>query len=70
MQAAATNTMNSIQNSQTVQNLANGPVADKARTLPYEEVIIDLGKPREPWYLEINPVRLASCPTVETALTL
>jgi glutathione S-transferase len=24
--------------------------------LPYEEVIIDLGKPREPWYLEINPV--------------
>ena len=32
MQAAATNTMNSIQNSQTVQNLANGPVADKART--------------------------------------
>jgi len=23
--------------------------------LPYEEVIIDLGKPREPWYLEINP---------------
>lgn len=32
MQAAATNTMNSIQNSQTMQNLANGPVADKART--------------------------------------
>ncbi|KAI4645905.1 hypothetical protein J4E93_005483 [Alternaria ventricosa] len=23
--------------------------------LPYEEVIIDLGKPREPWYLDINP---------------
>jgi glutathione S-transferase len=23
--------------------------------LPYEEVIIDLSKPREPWYLEINP---------------
>ncbi|KAL6707751.1 hypothetical protein ACN47E_003872 [Coniothyrium glycines] len=23
--------------------------------LPYEEVIIDLGKPREPWYLEVNP---------------
>ncbi|KAF1952466.1 glutathione-S-transferas-like protein omega 1 [Byssothecium circinans] len=23
--------------------------------LPYEEVIIDLKKPREPWYLEINP---------------
>jgi hypothetical protein len=31
MQAAAANTMNSIQNSQTVQNIANGPVADKAR---------------------------------------
>jgi len=31
MQTAAANTMNSIQNSQTVQNLANGPVADKAR---------------------------------------
>ncbi|KAL1600431.1 hypothetical protein SLS60_006816 [Paraconiothyrium brasiliense] len=23
--------------------------------LPYEEIIIDLTKPREPWYLEINP---------------
>ncbi|EMD93292.1 hypothetical protein COCC4DRAFT_132599 [Bipolaris maydis ATCC 48331] len=23
--------------------------------LPYEEVIIDLDNPREPWYLEINP---------------
>ncbi|KAF2449669.1 thioredoxin-like protein [Karstenula rhodostoma CBS 690.94] len=23
--------------------------------LPYEEVIIDLTKPREPWYLEVNP---------------
>ncbi|KAF2739650.1 thioredoxin-like protein [Polyplosphaeria fusca] len=23
--------------------------------LPYEEVIIDLDKPREPWYLEVNP---------------
>ncbi|KAJ4295125.1 hypothetical protein N0V90_007135 [Kalmusia sp. IMI 367209] len=23
--------------------------------LPYEEVIIDLLKPREPWYLEVNP---------------
>jgi hypothetical protein len=31
MQTAAANTMNSIQNSQTVQNIANGPVADKAR---------------------------------------
>lgn len=26
--------------------------------LDYEEVIIDLSKPREPWYLEVNPVRL------------
>ena len=25
--------------------------------LEYEEVIIDLDKPREPWYLEVNPVR-------------
>jgi glutathione S-transferase len=24
--------------------------------LPFEEVIIDLTKPREPWYLKINPV--------------
>ncbi|KAF2867006.1 thioredoxin-like protein [Massariosphaeria phaeospora] len=23
--------------------------------LPFDEVIIDLGKPREPWYLEVNP---------------
>jgi len=23
--------------------------------LPFEEVIVDLGKPREPWYLKINP---------------
>jgi glutathione S-transferase len=24
--------------------------------LKFDEVIIDLDKPREPWYLEINPV--------------
>jgi len=24
--------------------------------LPYEEVIIDLERPRDPWYLEVNPV--------------
>ena len=24
--------------------------------LPYEEVIIDLDRPRDPWYLEVNPV--------------
>lgn len=27
--------------------------------LPFEEVTIDLDTPREPWYLEVNPV----CPT-------
>ncbi|KAF2204577.1 thioredoxin-like protein [Delitschia confertaspora ATCC 74209] len=27
----------------------------KELSLPYEEVIIDLDKPREPWYLEVNP---------------
>jgi hypothetical protein len=31
-QQSAANTMNDIKNSQTVQNVANGPVADKART--------------------------------------
>ncbi|EDU45197.1 Gst Glutathione S-transferase [Pyrenophora tritici-repentis] len=30
-------------------------VAIKELGLPYEEVIIDLDKPRELWYLEINP---------------
>ncbi|RMZ73846.1 glutathione s-transferase domain-containing [Pyrenophora seminiperda CCB06] len=30
-------------------------IALKELGLPYEEVIIDLEKPREPWYLEINP---------------
>lgn len=28
--------------------------------LAYEEVFIDLATPREPWYLEINPVRKTS----------
>jgi glutathione S-transferase len=32
-------------------------IAIKELGLPYEEVIIDLDTPREPWYLEINPVR-------------
>ena len=26
--------------------------------IPYEEVIIDLSKPREEWYLKVNPVSL------------
>ncbi|RHZ45754.1 glutathione S-transferase family protein [Aspergillus thermomutatus] len=30
-------------------------IALKELGLDYEEVIIDLNKPREPWYLEINP---------------
>ncbi|KAL3454214.1 thioredoxin-like protein [Aspergillus insuetus] len=30
-------------------------IALKELGLDYEEVIIDLDKPREPWYLEINP---------------
>lgn len=32
-------------------------IALQELNLPYEEVTIDLSKPREPWYLEINPVR-------------
>lgn len=31
-------------------------IALKELGLDYEEVIIDLDTPREPWYLEINPV--------------
>jgi hypothetical protein len=31
-------------------------IALKELGLEYKEVIIDLDKPREPWYLEINPV--------------
>lgn len=34
-----------------------GYIALKELGLPYEEVVIDLETPREPWYLEINPVR-------------
>jgi len=30
-------------------------IALKEIGLPYEEVIIDLDKPRDPWYLEVNP---------------
>ncbi|CAG8927487.1 unnamed protein product [Penicillium salamii] len=30
-------------------------IALKESALDYEEVTIDLGKPREPWYLEVNP---------------
>lgn len=31
-------------------------IALKELGLDFEEVIIDLTKPREPWYLEVNPV--------------
>jgi glutathione S-transferase len=31
-------------------------IALKELGLQYEEVIIDLDVPREPWYLEVNPV--------------
>lgn len=31
-------------------------IALKESGLDYEEVAIDLNVPREPWYLEINPV--------------
>lgn len=30
----------------------------KELKLPFEEVIIPLDKPREPWYLEVNPVSI------------
>lgn len=33
-------------------------IALKELKLPFEEVLIDLSVPREPWYLKINPVRL------------
>lgn len=37
--------------------------------LPYEEVIIDLDKPREPWYLEVNPVRSRSPKSISILTT-
>jgi glutaredoxin len=36
--------------------------------LQYEEVIIDLSKPREPWYLEVNPA--SENPTAPRAFAL
>ena len=38
-------------------------IAIKELRLPYEEVLIDLGKPREEWYLKINPVGVAGLGT-------
>lgn len=37
-------------------------IALKELGLQYEEVTIDLSVPREPWYLEVNPV--CSCTSV------
>jgi glutathione S-transferase len=31
-------------------------IALKELGLQFDEVIIDLDKPREPWYLDVNPV--------------
>lgn len=36
-------------------------IALKESGLDFEEVIIDLDTPREPWYLEINPVSHSLC---------
>jgi len=38
-------------------------IALKELDLPYEEVIIDLDRPRDPWYLEVNPRGLV--PTID-----
>ncbi len=35
-------------------------IAMKELNLPYEEVLIDLSKPREDWFLKINPVSVRS----------
>ena len=37
-------------------------IAIKELGLEYEEVVIDLTKPRDPWYLEINPVSILALP--------
>lgn len=34
-------------------------IALKELGLPFKEEIIDLDRPRDPWYLEINPVRIS-----------
>ena len=36
-------------------------IALKELGLPYQEVIIDLDRPREPWHLKVNPVRISHC---------
>lgn len=37
-------------------------IALKESGLDYEEVTIDLTKPREPWYLDVNPVSITKPP--------
>jgi glutathione S-transferase len=37
-------------------------IALKESGLDYEEVTIDLNKPREPWYLDVNPVSTTKLP--------
>jgi glutathione S-transferase len=37
-------------------------IALKESGLDYEEVTIDLNKPREPWYLDVNPVSTTNPP--------
>jgi glutathione S-transferase len=41
-------------------------IALKESGLDYEEVTIDLSKPREPWYLDVNPVSTTKPPNHQT----
>ena len=41
----------------TLEQAHRAHIALKELKLSYEEVIIDLSKPREEWYLKVNPVR-------------
>ena len=42
-------------------------IALRALKIPYEEVIIPLDRPRDPWYLEINPRGLVPTIKITTA---
>ena len=42
-------------------------IALRALKIPYEEVIIPLDRPRDPWYLEINPRGLVPSIKITTA---
>jgi len=54
-----------------VEQAHRAHIALKELQLPYEEVIIDLDKPREEWYLKVNPVRdlLPNLPIVHELTT-